>query len=81
VRRATLNLGVGYEFDTYESANGSTASGRSDQNYFNIDGSIGMPVFSNTCSASIFLQYSNQSGDAADTWDSVQSGFSISRSF
>lgn len=81
IRRATLNLGLGYELNSYQTAGKSVAAAYEDRNYFNIDGSLGMPVFSNTCFASVFLQYNDQSGRVTETWDVVQSGFSISRKF
>jgi hypothetical protein len=81
IRRATLNLGLAYEIDSYQTSGSATSSAYEDRNYFNIDGSLGMPVFSNSCFASVFLQYNDQSGSTTDTWDAVQSGFSISRRF
>ena len=81
IRRATLNLGVGYEIDSYQTSGSATAAGYQDRDYFNIDGSLGMPILTNTCYASIFLQYNDQSGSPTDTWDAVRSGFSITRRF
>ncbi len=81
IRRATLNLGFGYEINSYQTSGTTATSSYPDRNYFNLDGSIGMPVFSNTSFASVFLRYSDQSGSVTETWDAVQSGFSISRKF
>lgn len=81
IRRATLNLGVGYELNSYQTTGAAPAAGYQDRNYFNLDGSLGIPVFANTCFASIFLQYNDQSGSPTDSWNGVQSGFSISRRF
>jgi hypothetical protein len=81
IRRATLNLGLAYELNSYQTSGNAVTTAYEDRNYFNIDGSLGMPVFSNTCFASVFLQYNDQSGSATETWDVVQSGFSISRKF
>lgn len=81
LRRATLNLGVGYEVNSRQNSGSSITTALEDRDYFNINSSVGMPVFANSCFANVFLQYSNQSGDATETWDTVQSGFSISRKF
>ncbi len=81
IRRATFNLGLSYELNSYQTSGNSSTTANQDRNYFSIDGSLGMPVFSNTCFASIFLQYDDQSSTTTDTWDAVQSGFSISRKF
>jgi hypothetical protein len=48
-----------------------------------------MPVFANTCNASLFVRYNEQSGVYAssyyggtgDSWESLQMGFSINRNF
>jgi hypothetical protein len=80
VRRATLNVGVGYETNASEFPSDPTRS-RPDRDFFSLDGSLGMPILSNTTFASIFMRYSDQSGSATDSWDSFSSGFSISRSF
>ncbi|MGL5017761.1 MAG: hypothetical protein ACRDBP_06490, partial [Luteolibacter sp.] len=81
IRRATLNLGLSYEINSFQTSGTSTASGFEDRNYFNINTSVGMPVFANSCFASVFVQYNNQTGSVTDTFDAVQSGFSISRRF
>jgi hypothetical protein len=81
LRRATLNLGASYEINSRQTSGTSNTSADEDRNYFNLSGSVGMPVFANSCFASVFLQYSDQSGSATETWDAVQTGFSISRSF
>ncbi len=79
VRRATLNLGLGYDANRLENP-GAAASG-SDRDFFTIDGSLGMAVFSNTSFASIFIRYGDQSSSGSGSYDSVQAGVSISRSF
>lgn len=81
IRRATVNLGVSYEINSYQNSGVNSAADRPDQNYFSVSSSMGMAIISNTYYASVFLQYSDQSGSASETWDAVQSGFSISRSF
>jgi hypothetical protein len=81
IRRASLNLGVSYEINAFQTSGTSTTTTREDRDYFSVDGSVGMPVFANSSFASVFLRFSDQSGSAADTWDAVQSGLSISRKF
>jgi hypothetical protein len=80
VRRATLNLGVGYEMNTTEFP-GNETQARPDRDFFSMDGSLGMAVFSNTSYASVFMRYSDQSGGTNDSWNSFTTGFSINRSF
>ncbi len=81
IRRAQLNLGASIQQNTYQSPD-STVALRPDSNYLNLDSSISMPVFANSCNATIFINYSDQSGSSgADSWDSLRTGFSISRSF
>jgi hypothetical protein len=84
VRRAIVNLGLGYTTRMYLDSGNAPTVNRPDQNQLNIDTSIEMPVFSNTCIASIFCRYNEQtgaSGVAGGAWSSVQSGFKISRKF
>jgi hypothetical protein len=78
ILRAKLDLGVSYGTDT---ADGSSrgVQGR-DREKFSCDSSVSMPLFSNTCSGKIFVNYQDQTG-LGTSWDSVQTGFSLSRSF
>jgi hypothetical protein len=78
VRRATFNMGVGYDVNSLQSPDGGAGD---DRNYFTTDASLGMPVFLNSSFASIFARYSDQQSGVTDSWDGVQMGFSISRSF
>lgn len=80
IRRATLNLGCGYEMNTSEFPADKTSS-RGDRDYITFDASLGMPIFSNTTSASLFIRYNDQSGSITDSWDSFSTGLSLSRSF
>jgi hypothetical protein len=82
VRRAVWSLSAGYQTNSYERP-GSVLSGeRPGQDHFTINTSLGMPVFADTCSASVFVGYQDQSsGSAGNSWDSIQAGFSLSRSF
>lgn len=79
IRRAMLNLGVGYDMNSLQGPNGGSSG--ADRKYFTTDASLGMAILSNTTFANIFLRYADQSGEAANSWDSVQMGFGISRSF
>lgn len=81
IRRATLNLGVGYETNRSLNAGSSAGGASSDQDYLSLDGSLGMAVFSNTTMASIFLRYNDQRAGAADSFDSMIVGINLSRSF
>lgn len=80
IRRVMWTLGAGWETRTSQNSDTSVAD-RPDRNYLTLDTALSMRVFADTCSASIFMRYSDQSGDSNETWDSFQSGFSISRSF
>jgi hypothetical protein len=78
--RAMWNLSASYQLNSYERPGAATPP--PDQSNFNLNTSLSMPIFSNTCSASVFVGYREQnSGNASRSWDSVQTGFSISRKF
>ena len=81
VRRARLNLGLDYNMNRSQLPSNVSGGGGNDRDFFSMDGSVGMPILSNTSFANIYLRYSDQSGSATDTWDSMQVGFSISRGF
>jgi hypothetical protein len=84
IRRAVWNLGLSYETTTTEVPDQVTTGydpNVADRDYLSFDTSLGMPVFADTCNASVFIRYSDHSGSASETWDSLQTGFSISRSF
>ena len=80
IRRAMWSLGMGWETRSTEDTDNSTSYG-TDRDYLTLDTALSMPVFADTCNASIFMRYSDQSGDRNQSWDSLQTGFSISRSF
>ena len=81
IRRARLNLGASLQNDVSQAPD-TVVTLRPDSNYLNLDSSLTMPVFANTCNASIFANYSDQSGDSGfNSWNSFQTGLSISRSF
>jgi hypothetical protein len=80
IRRANWSLGMGWETRSTDDPGGATSS-QADRDYLTLDTALSMPVFADTCSASIFMRYSDQSGASNQSWDSLQTGFSISRSF
>jgi hypothetical protein len=81
IRRAILNLGVGYNSNVSQRPSNESADPTDDRNFLNIDGSLGMAVLSNTSYASLFFRYGDQSGSPTETWESFQVGFGINRSF
>ncbi|MES2922369.1 MAG: outer membrane beta-barrel protein [Verrucomicrobiota bacterium] len=81
VRRATLNLGIGYDANRSQRPADGAGGGGDDRDFFTTDGSLGMAVLSNTSFASVFFRYGDQSASDTDTWRSFQTGFGISRSF
>lgn len=81
IRRAMLNLGVGFDSNSSLRPSDESSGPADDRNFFNIDGSLGMAVLSNTSYASLFFRYGDQSGSPTETWDSFQFGFGINRSF
>ena len=80
IQRATLDLGIAYETNTFTNS-GTASQTRPAQDFLTLDASLGMPVFANTCNASVFMRYRDQNGDPANSWNSFQTGFHISRSF
>lgn len=81
LRAATWNLGFNWENRTTDNPDPLRNPDTPNQTYLSYDTSIGMPVFASTCNASWFLRYSDQNGGSEQDWDSLQTGFSISRSF
>ncbi|MCX6867914.1 MAG: hypothetical protein NTV46_17195 [Verrucomicrobia bacterium] len=88
ISQFALNLGVSYLTSSAVVAKGLTG-GRPDSNTLSLDSSLSMPIFANTGTASVFVRYYDQSGvysnssagGTVNSWDSFQTGFSISRSF
>lgn len=81
IRRAQLNLGASIQNNTFQAPD-SVTTVRPDTSYLNLDSSVSMPIFADSCNASIFVNYSDQSGSSgSNSWDSLRTGFSISRSF
>jgi len=82
VLRATWNVGAGYQFNTFEHPGIGVSGLRPDQTSVNVNTSLSMPVFANSCNASVFVGYNDQTGGTAtNTYNSVQAGFSLTRSF
>lgn len=78
IRRATLEAGLGYEFsDTSGGGNGTAF----DQNFFEFDTSIGMPIFANRANAAVFYSFRDQSGVQTSSLDGFQIGFRLSAVF
>jgi hypothetical protein len=81
IRRAAWDLGVSYETNTSVAPDSLTGGAGDDRDYLRFDTSLGMPVFGDSCNARVFIGYRDQSGETADSFDSIQTGFSISRGF
>ena len=82
VQRALWNVSAGYQINTFENPGIGVSGLRPDQNHFNLNSSLSMPVFANSCNASVFVGFNDQTGGAAsNTYDSVQVGVSLSRRF
>jgi hypothetical protein len=78
IRRAILGLGASWETRSTEN---ETSTSTTDRKYLTLDSVITMPVFADTCNASLFMRYSDQSGDENQSWNSLLTGLSISRQF
>ncbi len=88
ISQFALNLGVSYLTSRAVEAKGMLG-GRPDSDTLSLDSSLSMPIFTNTGTASVFVRYYDQAGvytnssagSTGNSWDSFQTGFSISRSF
>ncbi len=82
IRRAAWNVGVSYESRSSQVPESIGGGASPNRNSFSFNTSLGMPVFANTCSASVFFNYSDQGGAAGNQQaDASSVGLSISRSF
>jgi outer membrane usher protein FimD/PapC len=82
IRRASWNVGASYNFDNSTDAGGSDSSDDGNQNSWSLNTSLGMSVFKNSCQASVFASYSDQSGGGSgESFASTSVGFSLSRGF
>lgn len=79
--RATLNLGVGYEMNSYTSGGTATVASEPPQNHFTADASLGMKIFHNTTMASVFVRYEDMRAAPTNTYHDIQTGLSLSRKF
>lgn len=80
IQRAAWTVGTSWETTTSDAPDG-VASSRPDRDYLSLDTAISMPLFADTCSGSVLLRYTDQSGGGRETWDSLQFGFALSRRF
>lgn len=80
VRRARLALGLGYEHSGY--TNSSQAEARPATDYTTADISLGMPVWGDRASASVFLRYKDSvSTELSRDWSGMQAGCSLNFRF
>lgn len=76
IRRATLNLGVGYETRSEEGADSGQPSRGFD--YLTLDSSLTLPVFAESADLTFSLRYRDLSADdSEDSWNGVQTGVGI----
>lgn len=77
IRRATLNLGVGYETRTEEGGDSEVATSQG-FDYLSLDSSLTFPVFAESADLTFSLRYRDLSADdSEDSWDGIQSGVGI----
>ncbi|MFZ9937571.1 MAG: hypothetical protein ACO3JG_11025 [Luteolibacter sp.] len=81
IRRLSWNLGASLESRSTENIDATRFADIPDRDYISFDTSLGMPVFSNSVQASLFLRYSKQDGRTNESWDSFQTGFGLSHRF
>jgi len=81
ILRAMWNLGTSYQTNSRVLPGSSSGGGSPNQNSMSFDTSLSMLTFSNTTTASVFLRFNDQSTGTTSSWNSVQTGFSLSRSF
>ncbi|WP_193212238.1 hypothetical protein [Luteolibacter marinus] len=77
IRRAQLTTGIGYEISD---VSGGVAGGQ-DQDNFNWDIALGMPVFYNRVQASLFYRWRSNSGNNVRSNDGYTTGISLSTGF
>ncbi|MEI6177075.1 MAG: hypothetical protein WCS43_09300 [Verrucomicrobiota bacterium] len=81
IRRALWNIGASYQISNSIRPGGSSGGDIPERDFLTFDTSLSMLTFANTTTASVFLQFNEQRGGTMGTWNSVQTGFSLSRSF
>jgi len=81
IHRAMWNLGASYQINNSIRPGSSSGSSIPERDFLSFDTSLSMLTFANTTNVSIFLQFNDQRGATTGTWNSVQTGFSLSRSF
>ena len=80
IRRATWNVGATYEMGaagTFRDPN----SGDVDTDYFSFNTGLAMPVFANSCTARVFMNWSDQNRSGNNSGDSFQAGAGLNWSF
>jgi hypothetical protein len=79
IQRAMFNAGLIYEYNTVERPQGGSSGSR---DYWGVDTSLSMPILGGSTNARLFMGYRKQTaGGGGRSWDSFQSGFSLTRSF
>ena len=80
ILRALWNVGTSYQMNSSIMPGGPSGA-LPKRDYFSMDTSLAMLTFANTTTANVFLQFNDQSGGNTKSWNSIQTGFSLSRSF
>jgi hypothetical protein len=81
IRRASVELGLGYETITYDEST-VVLNPRADRDFLTLDASISHPLFKGTSEGTLFIKYRDQSSDdAREDWDGLQIGCGLSRQF
>ncbi|KAB2640989.1 MAG: hypothetical protein DVB26_05635 [Verrucomicrobia bacterium] len=84
--RSTLSLGAFYQGSSSIVPAGMT-NGRPNSDILGLDSSLSMPLFADKGSATVFVRYNEQSGvnssygSIGNSWNSCQTGFSLSYRF
>ena len=80
IRRAVWTIGMGFENRVSNNPN-PLIPDQPDRNYLTFDTGLGMPIFSGTTHANIFMRYSDLDAGGANSWDSMQIGCGLNRKF
>jgi hypothetical protein len=80
IRRAVWTLGLGLENRVSNNPN-PLIPAQPDRNYFTFDTGLGMPIFSGTTHANVFIRYSDLDSGGPSSWDSMQIGCGLNRKF
>jgi hypothetical protein len=77
ILRASWMIGASYQMDKTESADTTSANSVPNQNFLSISTSVTVPLFSNTCNASLFFTGNDQGGEESSAFNSAQVGLKI----